>query len=122
MSESAVKSRNERNERNKRNIRNQRRSAARKLRKNRMGLIPVIAVTIIVALLALHLWNNWTMIGKNKEKIDALTQEYNHKRIKNDASQQKVDAQIDEDYIIDVARDNGYGDSDEIIFYFNNGE
>ena len=116
MSDSALKSRNAKNKRN------QKRSVAKKLRKTKLGFIPMVSIAIIIALLSIHLWNNWVAIGKKNEQIAALTQEYNHKRIKNDALQQKVDAPVDEEYIIDVARDNGYRRSDEIIFYLNDGD
>ncbi|MCL1858826.1 MAG: septum formation initiator family protein [Oscillospiraceae bacterium] len=116
MSESALKLRNERN---RRNARNKKRSVARKMRKNKLGAIPMITLAIIIALLSVHLWNNKIAIDKKNEQIAALNQEYNHRRIKNDATQQKVDAPVDEEYIIDVAKDNGYRRSDEIIFYIN---
>jgi len=119
MSASAVKSRNEKN---KRSIKNQKRSVAKKLRKTKLGLIPMISIAVIIALLSIHLWNNWITIGKKNEQIAALTQEYNHRRIRNDALQQKVDALVDEEYIADIAKDNGYRRSDEIIFYINDGE
>jgi len=117
MYESAVKSRNAKNNKN---IKNRKKNVAKKLRKNKLGFIPMAAIAIIVTLLSINLWNNWITINKNKEQIAALTQERNHKRIKNDATQQKVDSVVDDEYVIDVARKNGYRNSDEIIFYFNN--
>ena len=119
MSESAIKSRNAKN---RKNARSQRRNVYKKLRKNKMGFIPMISIAIIIALLSIHLWNNWIKIGDKNEQITTLDQEYNHRKIKNDATQQKVEAPVDEEYIIDIARDNGYRRSDEIIFYLNGGE
>jgi len=101
---------------------NKRRNVAKKIRKNKLGFVPTITVFIIIALIAIPLWNNWTNIKKKTGEISVLTQEHNSRRIKNDALQQKVDAPVDDDYIIDVAIDNGYRKSDEILFYLNPGE
>ena len=116
MYESALK---QKNEKIKKNLKNQKRTANKKTRKTKLGLIPMITLAIIIALLSVHLWNNKIAIDKKNEQIESLTQDYNHRRIKNDATEEKVNAQVDEEYISDVARDNGYRRSDEIIFHLN---
>ena len=111
MSASALKSRKANNRKN------QKKAARSKLRKTKLGFIPALSLVIIIALLSIHLWNNLSAINNKDGQIAELTQEFNSRRIKNDALQQKVDAPVDEEYIIDVARDNGYRKSDEIIFH-----
>jgi len=119
MIESAAKSKDTKNK----NIRkNQKRSIAKKLRKNKLGFIPMIAVVIIIAVLAMSLWNNWIKINKNGGEKSTLNQEYDHMRILNDALEDKVKAPVDEEYIIEIARENGFRRSDEILFYFSGGE
>jgi len=116
MSASAIKIRNAKNRRN------QRKSVARKLKKTRLGFIPMVSIAIIIALLSIHLWNNWIKIGQKNEQIAILREEFNHRRINNEALEQRVKAVIDDEYIAEVAKDNGYRKSDEVIFYLNDGD
>ena len=125
MNESAKKTGNVKNKKNQANQakqKKQKKSVAKKLRKTRLGFIPMASCLIIIALLSVHLWNNWVMISKKNEQIEAMEQEYNHRRIKNDEKQQQADAPIDDEYIMEIARRNGYRCPDEILFYLNNGE
>ena len=108
--------------RNAKNRRNQRKSVARKLKKTRLGFIPMVSLAIIIALLSMHLWNNWVKIGQKNEQISMMREEFNHKRINNEALEQRVKAIIDDEYMGEVARENGYRKSDEIIFYLNGGD
>jgi len=116
MSASAVKARNAKKRRS------QKKSVARKLRKTKLGFIPMMSIAIIVALLSIHLWNNWIKIGQKEEQIAVLRNEFNHRRINNEALEQRIGSIIDDEYIAEVARDNGYRNSDEVLFFLNGGE
>ena len=119
MTESAIKARNAKNKKNKKN---RKKNVALKLRKTKLGFIAITAIIIIISLVTVPALNNQREINKGNEKIAMLEKEYEHLRIKNDATQQKIDAPIDDDYIIEAARDNGYRSSDEMLFYLNNGD
>jgi len=96
--------------------------AAKKARKNKIGFIAMVALIIIIIVLAVPLFNNRMKILEKNEAIIELNQEYNSRRIHNDALQQKINAPVDEEYIAEIARENGYRKSDEILFYLNDGK
>ena len=116
VSTSAVRTRNAKIRRN------QRKSAAKKLRKTRLGFIPMVSLAIIITLFSIHLWNNKIKIDQKSEQIAALKDELNHRRINNEALEQKVKSSVDDEYIAEIAKDNGYRKSDEVIFYLNGGD
>ena len=103
-------------------LKKQNKSVAKKLRKQRLGFIATISFVMIVSVLLAKSWDNWNKIQDKKEHIAELQQQYDHMRINNEALQQKADATIDDEYIREVAREQGYRGSDEILFYLNDGE
>ena len=105
--------------RNKQIRRKQKKSAAKKTRQQKVGVLTMAAVVVIILALSIPILGNWSAIWEKNREIAALRQDYNSRRIQNDALQQKVDAPIDDEYIIDAARAMGYRKSDEILFYFN---
>ena len=96
--------------------------AAKKLKKQKLGFIATVSFVMIISVLLAKSWDNWNKIQDKNEQITELQQQYDHWRISNEALQQKVDAPIDDEYIKDVARSQGYRDSNEILFYLNDGE
>ena len=88
-----------------------------KTKQNNLSFFYTVIIIIIVAVILIPIWNNLIIIGKRDDQIAALTQERNGRRIKNDALEQKVSDPTDDEYIADIARENGYRMSDEIIFY-----
>jgi cell division protein FtsB len=92
---------------------------AQKMKKNKLSFIAICLIFIILALVSIRLYSNWNAIGKNREQIDSLNEEYKHRRIANEALQEKVDAPTDDAYIEDVANDNGYRNADEVMFYLS---
>jgi len=100
----------------------QKKTAAKKIRRQRLGFIATISFVMIVTLLSANILNNRVKINMKDERINELEQEYNHRRINNDALQQKVEAPADDEYIMEIVRGEGYRGSDEILFYLNNGE
>ena len=117
MIESAIKQENNK----KRNKKNQRKSVAKKMKKTKMNFMTMAVVIISVTVFAIPIWNNLGEIKRKKEHIAELKRQYEHMKIENDALKQKVDAPVDEEYIIEIAKNNGYRQSDEIIFYLNGG-
>ena len=97
-------------------------SVAKKLKKQKLGFVATVSFVVIIALLLAKSWENWNKIQNKNEQITGLEREYNQKRINNEALQQQVDAPIDDEYIADVARGQGYRGSDEILFYLEDGE
>jgi len=95
---------------------------AKKIKKSKLGVIPMLAVVIIITLISIKIFHNLDSIGKNNDHIDSLEKEYDHKRINNEARQQKIKAPVDDEYIREIARENGYRDLDEDIYYLNEGE
>ena len=118
----SVKSAKSLKQENIRRKKKQNKSVAKKLKTQRLGFIATISFVVIISLLLAKSWENWNKIQSKNEQIAKLEQEYNQKRINNEALQQKVDAPIDDEYIADVAKGQGYRGSDEILFYFENGE
>ena len=102
--------------------RKQKRNASRKVRRQRLGVIAAISFVAILSLMSVKFLDNWGRIQERKEEIIRLEQEYNHRRINNEALQQQLDTPVDEEYIIEAARKYGYRKSDEILFYLNDGE
>ena len=98
-------------------IKNRRKIIAKKIKSHKMGLIILLSLVVIVTLTSINIWNNLGKIKDRNERISEMQLDYNHKRIQNDALQQKVDAPVDDEYIADFARRNGYRKPDEIIFY-----
>jgi len=98
---------------------NQKKTIAKKMKKGKLGFIPMVSIAVIVALFSIKIVQNLDSYGKNGDRIESLKKEYNHKRIQNEALQQKADAPIDDDYIREIAREKGYRDIDEDMFYFN---
>jgi len=108
--------------RNPQKIKTQKRNAAQKVRRQKLGFIATISFVMIVSILIAKSWNNLNKIQIKDERIINLEQEYNHRRINNDALQQKVDAPVDDEYIMEIVRGEGYRGSDEILFYLGDGE
>ena len=104
------------------NAKNRKKSISQKIKSHKMGFWIMASLAVMLSLVSMNLLNNRLKIQAKDEEINALRQEYNHRRIKNDALEQKVDAPIDDEYVIEVARENGYRKSDEILFYVNSGE
>lgn len=124
---SAVKSKLSPNSRNRstaisKNAKNRRKIIAKKIKSHKMGLIILLSISVIVILMSVNLLNNMGKIKNKGEQITAMENERNHRRIQNDALQQKVDDPTDDEYIIEFARRNGYRKSDEIIFYLTDGD
>lgn len=122
MSGTRVKSSQSSKFKNPQKTKIQKRNVAKKVRKQKLGFVAKVAFVMIILVLFAKSWDNWNKIQDRNEQITELEQEHNHRRISNDALQQKVDAPVDEEYIIDVAREQGYRGSDEILFYLNDGE
>lgn len=95
---------------------------AKKIKKSKLGFIPMLAVVVIITLISIKILQNLDSIGKNSDHIDSLKQEYNHKRINNEAWAQKIKAPVDDEYIREIARDSGYRDLDEDVYYLNEGD
>jgi len=93
----------------------------KKAKENNLSFFYTVIIVIIVAVILIPVWNNLIVIGKRDDQIAALTQERNSRRIKNDALEEKVNDPTDDEYIADIARENGYRMSNEIIFYLNPG-
>jgi len=104
------------------NARNQRRRVAQKMKKHKLGFIPVFSAAVIIVLLSVNLWDNLINIRKKDDTISSLSQEHKSRRIKNEAMNEKVMAEVDDEYIAEVAAENGYRNSDEIIFYLISGD
>jgi competence protein ComGC len=115
-SSAAVKSKKAENKKKQKKI------IAEKLKKSKLGLIPMLAVVIILALFSIQIINNLDLIAKNKEHIESQKKEYNHKRIKNEEWQYKIDAKVDDEFIREIARQQKYRDRDEDIYIFQEGE
>ena len=92
---------------------------AKKIKQHKVGLVMLLPMCVIMCGVSIIFWNNLGKILEKDEKITELQQEYNHRRIQNDALQQKLDEEIDDEYIEEYAREQGYRKSDEIIFYIN---
>ena len=122
MSAARVKPQKSSKQENIQKTKKRNKSVAKKLRKQRLGFIATISFFIIISVLLAKSWDNWNKIQNKNEQITQLEQDYNHRRINNEALQQKVDAPIDDEYIGDVAKDQGYRSSDEILFYLDGGE
>ena len=116
MTTAAVKSKNAKDKKKQEKI------IAKKIKKGKLGLIPMVTIWVIIILISLKIINNLGAIGKNSDYIDVLEKEYNHLRINNEALQQKVEAPIDDEYMSEVAREIGYRDLDEDLYYLNEGE
>ena len=104
------------------NAKNQRKTVAKKIKKHKLGFIAIFSFAVIIALLSTNLWNNITNIGKKDDIIDSLTEDYNGRRIQNDALEERAKAPVDDEYIADIAKKNGLRDSDEILFYLISGD
>jgi len=104
------------------NKKSQQKAANKKAKENKFGFFRTLIVCIIIIAILIPVWNNMMTIMKRNEQIEILTQEYNHRKIKNDALEQKVEDPTDEEYIADIARENGYRMSNEILFYLNPGD
>lgn len=100
----------------------QKKIIAKKLKKSKLGLVPVLSIVVILVLISIKILHNLDSIGKNGEHIESLKKEFNHKRISNEALRQKVEAPVDDEYIGEIARENGYRDINEDIYYLNEGE
>ena len=96
---------------------NRKKIIARKISSHKAGFIILLSLGLIISLTSANLWSNIEKIRDKNAQIAAMEKEYNHRRIQNDALRQKLDSPIDEEYIIEVARENGYRKSDEIMFY-----
>ena len=103
----------------KKKARKIRRNIAMKIKRHKLGFVAVMAMCVIMCVIFVNLLSNVEEILSRNERIDDLLQEYNHRRIQNDALEQKVRAAIDEEYIEEIARGQGYRKSDEIIFHFH---
>ena len=106
----------------RKNSRNRKKIIAKKISGNKMGIIILLSVGLIISLTSAHLWSNISKIRSKNDQIAAMEQEYNHRRIQNEALREKLNEPVDEEYIIEVARKNGYRKSDEIMFYLTDGE
>jgi cell division protein FtsB len=104
------------------NKKKQKKIIAKKVKKSKLGFIPMISIAVILAVISIKIFRNMDSIKKNDGHIEGLKQEYNHKRISNEALQQKVDADIDDEYIRERAREKGYRDLDEDMYYLNEGD
>ena len=124
---SAANARNARNAKNARSKQSKQLDKHEKTRRNleeksnnyKIGALGVLAVCVILGLIFVPLFGNVDKIMGRNERIAALEREFNHKRIQNDAAEQKLNAPIDDEYAERIAREEGYKRSDEIIFYFN---
>ena len=116
MTTAAVKSKNAKNKKMQEKI------IVKKIKKGKLGLIPMLMIWTIIILISLKIINNLGSIGKNSDYIDSLKKEYNHVRINNEAMQQKVEAPTDDEYMSEAAREIGYRDLDEDLYYLNEGE
>ena len=99
--------------------RNKRKIIAGKIRENKSGLIIILSLGIIISLMSITFWNNIEKIRERDMRIEAMAREYNHRRIMNDAMQERLDSPINDEYIIEIARENGYRRFDEIIYYID---
>jgi len=97
----------------------QKKTIAKKAKTGKLGFVPILSIGIIVAIFSIQIVNNLDLIGKNSGRIEELKQQHNHKRIKNEALRQKVDAPIDDEYIREIMREKGYRDIDEDVYYLN---
>ena len=125
MIESKVKPKKQQNQQNQQNKKNQKakqKSVAKKMKKNKMGFIALSAFIIIAVVLTASFLNNMAASRNKKEKISELTQEYEHLKTVNDALQQIVEAPTDDEYIREIAKKHRLRDSNEIIFYLNDGD
>jgi cell division protein FtsB len=100
------------------NNRNQQKAANKKARNHKFGFVRTLIVCIIIIAILIPVWNNAMAIIKRNEEIAVLTKEHNHRKINNDALEQKVEDPTDDEYIADIARDNGYRMPNEILFKF----
>ena len=119
---SAVKSKMSQNSRNRntanaKTAKNKKKIIGKKIKSHKMGLIIMVLMSIIVAVILVNLFDNIEKIRNKDEQITVMERDQRHKRIQNDAVQQKVDDPVDDEYVIGFARRNGYRLSDEIIFY-----
>ena len=103
-------------------IRKQKRNAGKKVRSHRFSMTAKIAVAVMLCVISVSILNKLGRIQEREEEITQLEQEYNHRRINNEALEQELNAPVDEEYITDSARKHGYRKSDEILFYLNDGE
>jgi cell division protein FtsB len=96
-----------------------RKNIAMKIRRHKLGFVAVLSVCVVICVIFVNIWANIGEILSRDEKIAELQQEYNHRRIQNDALEQKVEAAVDDEYVEEIAREQGYRKSDEIIFYLH---
>jgi len=104
------------------NTRNKKKESGGKKAENKKGVFffnLFIAASVIICLFSA--FNNRLKIEQRNERLEILESEYNSLRIKNDALRNKLETSreitLDEDYIINFARDNGLRKDNEILFY-----
>lgn len=78
-----------------------------------------ILFVVFTVIIIFGLGTNLHKINSKKEELIMLQQEYNSKRIRNEALKQQLDAPVDDEYIINIVKQMGYRKADEIIFYLN---
>ncbi|MCL2098805.1 MAG: hypothetical protein FWH24_00015 [Oscillospiraceae bacterium] len=78
----------------------------------------------VFAVIAVCLFGVFTNIGKisqRRERLENLEREHKSLRIKNDSLKNRLETSrektLDENYIIDFARENGLRKDSEILFY-----
>ena len=89
--------------------------------KNKRGFFffSKILFVVFTVIILLNLGTNLHKINAQKDELELLKQEYNSKRINNEALRQQLEAPVDDDYIIDIVKQMGYRKADEILFYLN---
>ncbi|MCL1793763.1 MAG: hypothetical protein FWG34_07830 [Oscillospiraceae bacterium] len=91
-------------------------------KKRKLKPVAMLVIATIVVLFSINILHNLDAIKKNDEYIYSLEKEYNHKRINNEALRKKAETPIDDEYIREFARENGYRDIDEDMYYLNESE
>jgi len=94
-------------------------TAAVKRKNTRSFFFAKILFVVFTVIILFNLVTNLHKINFKKEELELLNQEYNSKRIKNEALQQQLDAEVDAEYIINIVKQMGYRKADEILFYLN---
>ena len=97
-------------------------SVARKLKERRLGFVKLLAMCAIVFVTALGLLGNIEKLREKNAMIAETEKEYNRLRIQNEAMRQRLSEPYDDEYIMKIARENGYRTYDEIMFYITAGD
>ena len=108
-----------RDARNKKNNRIRRKNAAQKAGRHKPGFVALIAFAVICILILAGIWECMDSIGKKNKIVEERIDEYNRLRIINENLEDKLNAPVDDEYIKDVAREDGLRMPNEHMYHID---